>query len=69
MRIVVAGGAGFIGSHLTEELIKQGHKVIVLDNFITGSKKNLEHIKSENLTIIEHNITFPLTSPVASPMF
>lgn len=60
MRIVVAGGAGFIGSHLTEELIKQGHKVIVLDNFITGSKKNLEHIKSENLTIIEHNITKPI---------
>lgn len=60
MRIVVTGGAGFIGSHLTEKLLNDGHQVVVIDNFITGTKKNLEHLDSKKLTIIEHDISNPI---------
>lgn len=60
MRIVVTGGAGFIGSHLTEELLSQGHSVVIIDNFITGSRKNLEHLPDEKLSIVEHDITKPI---------
>lgn len=57
MNILVAGGAGFIGSHLVKRLINEGHKVVVLDNFITGSKNNLSDvINHRNLTIIEKDI-------------
>ena len=42
--ILVTGGAGFIGSHLCDELIRQGNHVICLDNFFTGSRKNIEHL-------------------------
>lgn len=54
-KILVTGGAGFIGSHITEELVKQGHKVIVLDNFSTGSKKNLAKVIN-GVEIIEGDI-------------
>ncbi|KAL7425434.1 hypothetical protein ACHAXH_000014, partial [Discostella pseudostelligera] len=42
-KILITGGAGFVGSHLTDKLMMEGHEVIVLDNFFTGQKKNIEH--------------------------
>ena len=56
MKAVVTGGAGFIGSHLSEELIVEGHKVIILDNFTTGRLSNLEHIKGE-VDILEEELS------------
>ena len=55
-KTIVTGGAGFIGSHLCERLISEGHEVIALDNLITGSIKNIQHIKSTKFEFIEHNI-------------
>lgn len=53
----MTGGAGFIGSHLTEYLLNQNHEVIVMDNFFTGSRDNLAELTSnKNLTVIEHDI-------------
>ena len=57
MRCLVTGGAGFIGSHLIERLVNDGHKVVVLDNFSTGRQENLTHIKSANLEIYNVDIT------------
>jgi UDP-glucuronate decarboxylase len=61
MRILVTGGAGFLGSHLADRLLTDGHEVIVADNFFTGSKKNLWHLTNQvNVEVIRHDITFPL---------
>ncbi|MBF0406784.1 MAG: SDR family oxidoreductase [Candidatus Riflebacteria bacterium] len=61
MRILVTGGAGFIGSHLTDKLVSMGHKVLVVDNFITGRRENLEkHIGKDDVAIIEHDISKPV---------
>lgn len=58
MRILVTGGAGFIGSHLSEALLKDGHDVICLDNFFTGSKDNISHlIGNWNFELIRHDVT------------
>lgn len=61
MRIVVSGGAGFIGSHLVDKLVEQGHKIIILDNFITGCRDNVaKHLDSGAAVLVEHDITKPI---------
>jgi UDP-glucuronate decarboxylase len=60
-RILVAGGAGFLGSHLCDRLLAEGHEVLCVDNFATGFKRNLSHLLgSENFEVIRHDVTFPL---------
>jgi len=58
MRVLVTGGGGFLGSHLVTELLKEENSVIVVDNFYTGKKSNLDHVLSnKNLEIIRHDVT------------
>lgn len=65
MKILVSGGAGFIGSHLCEKLLAQGHKVVAVDSFITGSAKNVAQFKDDpNFTLVNHDITSPLPEAV-----
>lgn len=60
-RILVTGGAGFLGSHLCERLLNEGHDVVCLDNFFTGSKLNVEHLlDSHRFELIDHDITSPI---------
>ena len=59
--ILVAGGGGFLGSHLCERLLEDGHDVICLDNFFTGSKENIRHLLSNpGFELMRHDITWPL---------
>lgn len=61
MNILVTGGAGFLGSHLVEKLLDDGHYVIVVDNFYTGSPRNLNSVRNhDRLEIIRHDVTLPL---------
>jgi len=60
-RILVTGGAGFLGSHLCEKLVGQGHDVICLDNYFTGRKKNVERLfDCHNFELLRHDVTFPV---------
>lgn len=61
MRILVTGGAGFIGSHLCERLLNEGNEVICLDNFFTGRKVNIAHLRdNRNFELVRHDVTEPI---------
>jgi UDP-glucuronate decarboxylase len=78
-RIMITGGAGFIGSHLTRKLLAQGHEVLVVDNFYSGTRQNIEELKGEQrFELMRFDVTFPLYVEVdeiyhlacpASPVF
>jgi len=60
-RILITGGAGFLGSHLCDSLIKEGHDVLCLDNFFTGSKSNISHLLGKpNFELIRHDLVQPI---------
>ena len=60
-RVLVTGGAGFLGSHLCERLLEDGNDVVCVDNFFTGSKDNIRHLVGHsNFELLRHDITFPL---------
>jgi UDP-glucuronate decarboxylase len=60
-RILVTGGAGFLGSHLCERLVEAGHDVLCVDNFFTGTRANVAHLISRsNFELMRHDVTFPL---------
>src|SRR5688572_6005915 len=78
-RVMVTGGAGFIGSHVTERLLAKGHEVLVVDNFYSSTRRNLTHLlEHPNFELMRHDVTFPLYVEVdqiyhlacpASPIF
>jgi UDP-glucuronate decarboxylase len=60
-RVLVTGGAGFIGSHLCERLLRDGHEVLCVDNFYTGARGNISHLLGDpNFELMRHDVTFPL---------
>src|SRR5271167_4429142 len=60
-RVMVTGGAGFLGSHLCERLLRDGHDVLCVDNYFTGRKDNIAHLHSNpHFEAMRHDVTFPL---------
>lgn len=66
MRVLITGAAGFLGSHLAERFLNDGHEVVGLDNFSTGSRSNLSVLERDSFTFIEHDITRPVE--IAGPL-
>ena len=65
-KVLVTGGAGFIGSHLCERLLADSHDVLCVDNFFTGSKDNVAHVQgARRFELLRHDVTFPLYVEVA----
>ena len=60
-RIVVTGGAGFIGSHLCDRFLEEGDEVVCVDNFLTGRKENIEHLSGDRFTVVEANLSQGIT--------
>jgi UDP-glucuronate decarboxylase len=61
-RILVTGGSGFVGSHLCERLLGEGHEVVCLDNFFTGTRTNVEHLlDNHRFELMRHDVTERLT--------
>jgi UDP-glucuronate decarboxylase len=60
-RVMVTGGAGFLGSHLCDRLLSEGHEVLCVDNLFTGTKQNIEHVRDHpHFEFLRHDVTFPL---------
>ena len=60
-RVLVTGGAGFLGSHLCEQLLERGHDVLCVDNYFTGAKDNIVHLlDNPYFEVLRHDVTFPL---------
>jgi UDP-glucuronate decarboxylase len=65
MRILITGGSGFLGSHLSEKLVKEGHDTICLDNFYTGNRQNVQHLLDyPNFELVRHDVTLPYYAEV-----
>jgi dTDP-glucose 4,6-dehydratase len=58
---VVTGGAGFLGSHLCDRLLAEGHRVVCIDNLETGSLENIAHIRDDTFTFMNHDVIEPIT--------
>ena len=60
MRILITGGAGFLGSHLADRLLEDGNEIICMDNLFTGSKRNIAHLmQNPNFEFLRHDVTDP----------